>query len=73
MGPGLWFELEIDGTPCHMKYLPWFAIAYDTMFRWWWIQLKPGDLTLGEHTFIGRWYANYALDLEITITVTVIP
>jgi len=43
----------------------------DVMRRMWWIQFRPGDLTPGVYSFTGRWYIDYIVSSEITITLTV--
>ena len=73
MGPSFWFELETDPATFtgRLRRLNVNDREIDTMVRMWWIQFRPGDLTPGVYSFTGRWYIDYIVSSEITITLTV--
>jgi len=70
---GCWFELETTPTAFTGKLhrMIEYDKQLDTMFRAWWIQFRPGDLTPGTYSFTGKWYFDYILDVTETITVIV--
>jgi hypothetical protein len=51
------FELTIDGDPIELSCAQWLNSELDRYFVIYYIQFKPGDLAIGNHTFSGTWYS----------------